>query len=364
MAETSGFFNARIVDGTYDRSYDASTFAEYFSSFVGNGVFQNVSSALMVTENTTPNMSVRVLPGFAFIDGYWYKNSESLVLSVEVADGVYNRIDSIVLRYDYDERLISLVVKKGAPAPSPVAPELIRNNQYYELELAQIILDAGTSNVRNQNIVDYRSDSEHCGWVQSAVQTIDTTYFGNQLNQFITRYIAKADAEYEEYVDTINEEYFRFQTVFNDLLERLRRLIDDDDALGQLLIDQTEQGEQLNTLELNYNSYTQQTDGEISSLQSGKENRYSRVSVNVSVDDWVQNEETEFWEYSFEHDYPASDFDIEIDLDWDGITQDQIKDYSRAGIVGSHVTNKLVARSKQPTMDYPMMLFVTYRGVS
>ena len=63
MAEYSGFFNAELVNGEYDRTYLAETFAKYFSLFVANGVFPNPSDGIQVFENTTPDMNVLVLPG-------------------------------------------------------------------------------------------------------------------------------------------------------------------------------------------------------------------------------------------------------------------------------------------------------------
>ena len=37
--ERCGFFDANLVGEEYDRVYLASSFAAYFSSFIGNGVF-------------------------------------------------------------------------------------------------------------------------------------------------------------------------------------------------------------------------------------------------------------------------------------------------------------------------------------
>ena len=52
MAEKSGFFNS--VNG--DRRYKADFFAEYFASFIGNGIFPNPSTGIQVISNA--NMSV------------------------------------------------------------------------------------------------------------------------------------------------------------------------------------------------------------------------------------------------------------------------------------------------------------------
>ena len=80
MAETSGFFNAEMVEGdgstTYDRIYYADQFAYYFSKFISNGVYINPATQLKVTSKGELKLNVAV--GDAFINGYWYKN-ETLI---------------------------------------------------------------------------------------------------------------------------------------------------------------------------------------------------------------------------------------------------------------------------------------------
>lgn len=327
--QTSGFFNSAVAaDGSYDRQYVAEQFAEYFASFVGNGVFQNYSGALMVTESESPAMSVTVQPGQGWINGYWYKNSTELPLSVAVSDGVLGRIDLVVLQLGFSERTIQCVVKTGTPSANPVAPSLQRDSDYYELCLAQINIPSGTINIQNSAIVDTRSDNDVCGWVQAAVQSIDTTYFGNQLNQFITRYIQKADEEYLDYQQAIENEYDNFEQTFRALLDRLRELVNDDDALGRLVTE-----------------------------LSAKENRYTSTAKVIYMTDWVNNE------YSFEEDYPATNYDITVDLDWDRMNDERESAWVAARVVGSNSANKLVARNSAPTADIPVVITVTPRDI-
>lgn len=65
MAIRSGLFNS--VNG--DRRYKADFFAEYFASFIANGVFPNPSTGLQVLANQ--NMTVAIKPGKAWINGYF-----------------------------------------------------------------------------------------------------------------------------------------------------------------------------------------------------------------------------------------------------------------------------------------------------
>ena len=79
MAEKSSFFTS--LNG--DRKYKSSDFAEYFSTFIGNGVFPNPSTNLLVTANG--DMTINLSPGFAWINGYMYHNTDNLTLSIKVA---------------------------------------------------------------------------------------------------------------------------------------------------------------------------------------------------------------------------------------------------------------------------------------
>ena len=194
MAEQSGFFDAHLVDGEYDRVYLSEHFARYFASFIGNGIFGGKSSELQVREKETASMGVRVLSGQAWIDGYWYENTDELPLAIDIADGVLHRIDSIVVRWYHSERIIRLAVRKGTAATSPVAPTVQRDNDYYELKLADVYIKAGSTRITQANITDKRYHSDECGLVAGVVQQIDPDEFGIQLDAYITEFIAEHDA--------------------------------------------------------------------------------------------------------------------------------------------------------------------------
>lgn len=194
MAEQSGFFDAHLVDGEYDRVYLAEHFAKYFASFIGNGIFGGKSNELLVREKETPSMGVRVLSGQAWIDGYWYENDDEHPLTIDIADGVLHRIDSIVVRWNHSERIIRLAVKKGVAATNPVAPIVQRDDDYYELKLADIYIKAGTTKITQSSITDKRLNTSECGLVIGVVQQLDADEFGIQLETYISEFIAEHDA--------------------------------------------------------------------------------------------------------------------------------------------------------------------------
>lgn len=218
MAEFSGFFDSHLVDGKYDRAYLAEHFAKYFASFIGNGIFGGNSNELMVLQNETANMGVRVQKGKAFINGYFYENDDELLLQLDVADGVLNRIDLIVLKFDNVERVIRLAVKKGTPSTNASAPTLQRDSDYYELALAEVYVRAGATSIIQMNITDKRLDKTVCGLVQGVVQQFDTTNFGAQIDSFIRNF------------ETYNT------TKMNEVLARLNAMADNND-LASLIID-------------------------------------------------------------------------------------------------------------------------------
>ncbi len=163
MTVRSGFFNS--IGG--DRKYDAARFAEYFGSFIGNGIFPQPANGLKVTANS--NMTVTVQPGKAWINGYFLVNDDNYILTIENADGALNRIDRIVARYDVIDREIRLQVKKGTFSSSPVAPSMQRDSDAYELALADIYIAFGTTSIVQANITDLRKDVNYCGVVDSLI---------------------------------------------------------------------------------------------------------------------------------------------------------------------------------------------------
>lgn len=81
MAERSGFFNARLQGGAYDRTYQAEDFADCLSLFIPNGIYVEDSETLTGTIDKTTvqglkpyasGTSLFIKKGKAFINGYWY----------------------------------------------------------------------------------------------------------------------------------------------------------------------------------------------------------------------------------------------------------------------------------------------------
>lgn len=197
----SGMFTS--VNG--DRKYTSAFFAEYFASFIGNGIFPNPSTNTQVIADG--GMSVIVQEGKAWIDGYilYVDNPQSLTL--DTGDNLLPRIDKIVIRLDKINREIVLAVKKGTPATNPVAPSLQRDGDMRELGIANVRVDKAASVINQSNITDLRLNSSQCGIVKGTIEEIDTTTLFNQYQNWITQKKAEYDADLINYTNTKQSQF-------------------------------------------------------------------------------------------------------------------------------------------------------------
>lgn len=175
MAEWSGFFDAHKVGDSWDRTYLAEDFAKFFAPLIGNGIFAGRSNELQVFQAVPAGMSVVLSSGQSWIEGYGYINDSDLSIPVDPADGALGRIDRIVNQWSSVDRRIRTVWKKGTPAVNPVAPTLLWNADYKELNICTIDVSAGLSAITQDKIHDTRMDSSVCGWVTSLIEQVDTS---------------------------------------------------------------------------------------------------------------------------------------------------------------------------------------------
>lgn len=228
MAEKSSFFTS--LNG--DRRYKASDFAEYFKTFIGNGVFPNPSTNLQVIANG--DMTLTLSPGYAWLNGYMYSNTDDLVLTIDHADSALKRIDRVVIRCDYVNREIRSYVKKGIFSQNPSAPVLTRDTDAYELCIAEIQIDKGVVAIQPSKIIDTRLNTEICGIVTQTINEIDTTTLYNQLQSHIqeksldmSTWITEAKEYFSNWLrDTQNE----YNNEFNNWFDTIKGVLDGDIA--------------------------------------------------------------------------------------------------------------------------------------
>lgn len=195
--EKSSFFNS--VGG--DRVYKAEEWAEYFASFIGNGVFPVPSNGLQVEANSSAGVVIRA--GRAWINGYFYFNTDDLNVKLNTADGVLNRIDRIVIRWDLTARTISAEVKSSAPSNNPTTPALQRDADAYELCLADVYVRAGSTAVLQSDITDQRYNSGLCGVVKGTVDQIDASMLAKQFNDYAELFKQETKRDFEAWFEEI-----------------------------------------------------------------------------------------------------------------------------------------------------------------
>ena len=164
--EKSMFFNS----SGGDRIYDAVDFAAYFGRLVSNGIFYAMASNLQV--GVTTGMGIFIQPGAAYINGASYENTTPLAKTLATADGVNPRIDRVVIRWSLITRDIKVEILTGAPAATPAAPALTRNNDVWELGIADIFVAKGVVTLAQGNISDTRLNTALCGLVNSLVSAV------------------------------------------------------------------------------------------------------------------------------------------------------------------------------------------------
>ena len=215
--ERSAFFNS--VNN--DRVYNAQSFAEYFASFIANGVFPNPSNNLQVF--AYDGFQLKVSPGKAWINGYFYVNDDDLYITLDLPDAVLSRIDAVVLRYSLADRNIKVAVKKGAFSSSPTPPTLQRDASIYELCLAQVYVAAGATSITQADITDTRLSTELCGIVHAVVDQVDTQTLFNQYLSWYQQTTTAAEAD----IETMKQQ---FEQDFNVWFASIRSIFDENTA--------------------------------------------------------------------------------------------------------------------------------------
>lgn len=191
MSVTSGFFNS--VSG--DRKYNADDISNYFEGLISSGVIANPLTSLQVTAEGT-DMTVQVQAGRGIINNRWIKNTAAESFAIAASDGLLSRIDCIVMKYVVSDRQITLEVKQGTAATTPIAPTMTRGENTIEYCLAQIYVAAGATKINQSNITDTRPNATLCGFVTNLVDNIDISTLYAQWEAIFARQAADFEAWY------------------------------------------------------------------------------------------------------------------------------------------------------------------------
>lgn len=223
MAETSGFFDAILSGGSYDRVYSSSDFDELFKMFFTSGVRLTDGTDLKVNAKT--GLTVTLKAGRAFLDGKWYSLPEDTDLTLP-ANTTSNPLKyAICITKDQSQRKCTGSYRTGDMAP-------VRSSSKYELILAIVTVGVGVSSISQSNIQDTRADSEYCGIVQAAVQDVDFTelftQFSAQMQEQLSNNQQQFDTWFNEIKGQLTEDAAgNLQNEINDLEEQLTQGLQD-----------------------------------------------------------------------------------------------------------------------------------------
>lgn len=234
MAEYSGFFNAKQnEDGTYDRIYEASDFAQYFSLMVSDGVFKDKKNEYLQVRPKDGAMKVIVNAGWGFIDGYWYHNQSEVVLEVPVNTDFLTTKQAIVLVLDFADRKIKLDVFSNYDGRGKFT---LAGKKY--IILGYVTLAAGQTNISWKDITDTRYDDLHCGAVSGLATDVDVatmfqnvkdsfdTWFNGIKGQLDTDQAGHLQLEVNELDSRVTDNTEKVTTLQNDMIDVKYKLSD------------------------------------------------------------------------------------------------------------------------------------------
>ena len=160
-----------------------------------SGVFGAESN--LATAVVPDSMSVQISDGVGWLanangDGivFWndseQTNGSKLTLTHDVADGVLDRIDRIVVTWETTNyvALPTISILKGTASSTPVPPALTNNNIQRQISLAKVSIPAGVVSLKPQMVTDERLDPDVCGLVTETIK-VDTSTMQSQFESLL-----------------------------------------------------------------------------------------------------------------------------------------------------------------------------------
>lgn len=151
----------------------------------------------LATSIVPDSMSVEISDGVGWLandkgDGivFWNDSEQisgsKLKLTHDVADGVLDRIDRIVVTWETTNyvALPTISILKGIASSTPVPPTLTNNTTQRQISIANVKIPAGAISLSASMVTDERLDPEVCGIVTETIN-IDTSTMQNQFDAFL-----------------------------------------------------------------------------------------------------------------------------------------------------------------------------------
>lgn len=177
-----------------------------------SGVFGAENNLAMTV--VSDSMSIQISDGVGWLsnangDGivFWndseQTNGRKLTLTHDVADGVLDRIDRIVVTWETTNyvALPTISILKGTASSKPAPPALTNNNIKRQISLAKVHIPAGTVSLLASMVTDERLDPSVCGIVTETVK-IDTSAMYDRVNKALQ----DVDNQSQAVLDAIQKE--------------------------------------------------------------------------------------------------------------------------------------------------------------
>ncbi len=173
------------------------------------GVF-SAESHYTVTANGDLSVTVGAGLGWLHMSDYWGINvfeSDPTVLSVDIADGNFARIDAVCIQLDKAANTANIIIKKGTPGAAPVIVPPVRDTNYDEIYIATITIPAGAVALTQANITDQRLNEAYCGVMRNGITGIPTQQLYDQWSSWMANFTQEAQDYYTNYQTMVSDAY-------------------------------------------------------------------------------------------------------------------------------------------------------------
>lgn len=201
-----------------DRAITDEMERKFNSAVWNNGVCYTKDGNADLKVTADYGMNITINAGACVINGAKAILENNLSKKISAAHSSYNRIDLVVARFDLSDsvRSIDIYIKEGSPSTYPSAPSLVKENNYYELCLAEIRISKRATTINDSDITDTRVDAKKCGFISAAFPTsasnlVNTISESNNKIEKLRSDIIKANIAVENII--INDSDFEAKVV-------------------------------------------------------------------------------------------------------------------------------------------------------
>ena len=167
MSLTSGFFDSF----NEDRKYNSLQFSSIFDGIISDGIYATYGDYFLVSP--VSGMNIKVGTGRAWLDHTWTLNDADYPLTVEDAEVVLKRIDTVIIEVDRSNsgRINRIRILKGTPSSVPVAPELTKTESLKQYPLADILVKPNATEIVAADITN-RIGTKDLPWVAGIIDHV------------------------------------------------------------------------------------------------------------------------------------------------------------------------------------------------